>query len=170
MAARNEKSMERARAEEPESLIEILTRVHWEIRCLLREMEQILDTSTAIYELYPRIRVALEVHAEGEEKALYEPLSSFPELKRLLSRGMAAHVEIEQSLHRLNQKPWRREQILSTEWKTEFRVLHRKVLVHIDEQENLLFPELSRQLAPSRIEDLGNRYKLGLTGQLGTTQ
>src|SRR3954470_11734978 len=98
MPARNRKSMARESEPEPTNLIALLRDAHREIKNLLHEMDDILDLPTAVFELYPRIRVALEAHEAGEKFALYGPMREIPELLELLRNGEGAHAEIDRIL------------------------------------------------------------------------
>jgi hypothetical protein len=159
--------MERESEREPGNLIPLLRDAHWEIRSLLNEMEDILDLPAALFELYPRVRVALEAHDAGEKFALYGSMSELPELSTFLRRAETAHVEIDHTLRILDRIPFRKEQIDSPEWKETFRRLHRTVLGHLAEEEETIFPRLQTLLAEARLDALGERYKRGLKGELG---
>ena len=167
MPARNRKSMERESEPEPTNVITLLRHAHWEIKGLLKEMDDILDLPAALFELYPRIRTALEAHDAGEQFALYGPMREIPELSALLRRGETAHEEIDRSLRMLDGVPFRKQQIDSPEWKQAFRKLQRTVLEHIAEEEDAIFPRLEHLLAEARLDALGDRYKRGLKGELG---
>src|SRR5215831_6364100 len=99
-------------------------------------MEDILELPTAVFELYPRIRVALEAHSAGEHYALYGPLNEMPELSDALKAAEAAHEEIDAALAVLNRVPFRKQQIDSQQWKETFRLLHRMVLDHLDKEDD----------------------------------
>ena len=115
MPARNRKSMERESGPEPANVITLLLNAHWEIRRLFEEMGDILDVPAALFELYPRIRAALEAHDAGEKFALYGPMHEIPELSLFLRRAEAAHGEIDRTLRILDRIPFRKEQIDSPE-------------------------------------------------------
>src|SRR5215467_4956855 len=117
MPARNRKSMQREGEPEPTNLIVLLRDAHREIKLLLTEMDDILETPTAVFELYPRIQSALRAHDAGENYALYGPMREMPESSRLLSAAELAHAEIERTLRNLDRVPFRKEQIHSQEWK-----------------------------------------------------
>ena len=159
--------MARESEPEPTSLIALLRDAHWEIKSLLHEMEEILDLPTAVYELYPRIRLALEAHETGEKFALYGPMRDIPELRDLLRNGERAHAEIDRILDTLDRLPFRKEQVHSAAWKQSFRDLHIAVLAHVAEEEANMFPRLEALLAEARLDALGERYKRGLKGDLG---
>ena len=166
MPARNRKSMDRESEAEPANLLILLRHAHREIRLLLTEMEDILDVPTATFELYPRIRVALQAHDAGEKYALYATMREVPELQELLHSAEAAHLEFDEMLRDLDRLPFRKQQIHSPEWKQTFRELHRKVLDHIEQEETEIFPRLQALLADARLDVLGDRYKRGLKGEL----
>jgi len=159
--------MQRESEAEPADLLALLRDAHREIRLLLMEMEDILDLPAAVFELYPRIRVALQAHDAGEKYALYGPMHEIPELSELLNAAESAHAAINQGLEALDRLPFRKEQIDSPQWKEAFRNLRRQVLDHLSREEEIIFPWLERLLAPSRLEALGDRYKRGLKGELG---
>src|ERR1051326_4889031 len=167
MPARNRKSMERESAPEPANILVLLRNAHWEIQNLLVEMEDILDVPTAMFELYPRIRVALQAHQAGEQFALYAALREIPDLSELLQSSEAAHAEIDRILRALDRLPYRKQQIDSPQWKAEFRELHHAVKDHISEEESDIFPRLERLLGEARLDALGEGYKRGLKGDLG---
>ena len=167
MPSRNRKSMARESEPEPTNLVELLCDAHWEIKSLLREMEDILDLPTAIFELYPRISIALEAHEVGETFSLYRSLRDIPDFLSLARKGEEAHFEIDGIVRRLNEIPFRKDQIRSSSWKQTFRKLSRKVMDHISFEEEEVFPSLSRLLAPVRLDALGEQYKRGLRGELG---
>jgi hypothetical protein len=162
MAARNEKSLERERAPEPTSLIDILEQTHREIRSLFHEMAEILETPTALYELYPRIRIALEIHDLAEEATLYPALKKFSDLADAAKTSEEEHHEMKQKLIRLDEKPWRKQQIESTEWKTEFHALHGLFVRHVEHEEKEIFPELTKRLSAAQFDELGQQYRTAL--------
>ena len=167
MPARNRKSIQRESEPEPTDLVVLLRDGHRQIKLLFTEMEDILELPTAVFELHPRIRVALEAHSAGEHYALYGPMNEMPELSDALKAAEAAHEEIDAALAVLNRVPFRKQQIDSQQWKETFRLLHRMVLDHLDKEEGRIFPRLQSLLAPSRLDALGDRYKRGLKGELG---
>jgi hemerythrin superfamily protein len=167
MPARNRKSMQREAEPEQTNLIVLLRYAHREIRLLLTEMDDVLETPTAVFELYPRIQSAIRAHDAGEHYALYGPMREMPESSQLLHSAESAHQEIEEILRNLDRVPFRREQIQSQEWKRTFATLQRQVLDHLRIEEELIFPRLETLLAQSRLEALGERYKRGLKGELG---
>ena len=167
MPARNRKSMQRESEPEPTNLLVLLRDAHREIKLLLNEMDDILDTPTAVFELYPRIQSALRAHDTGENYALYGPMREIPESSRLLRAAESAHAEIEGILCNLDRVPFRKEQIHSAEWKRTFRSLQRQVIDHLRIEEEVIFPRLEHLLAQARLESLGERYKRGLKGELG---
>ncbi len=167
MPARNRKSMARESEPEPTNVIDLLKDAHWEIKELLREMDEILLLPAAMFELYPRIRIALEAHETGEKFALYGPMREIPELSDLLRKAEAAHAEIDHILRFLDRVPFRRQQIHSPEWKQAFQDLHRAVLDHIAEEEEIIFSRLQALFAEARLNALGDRYKRGLKGEIG---
>ena len=167
MPARNRKSMARESAPEATNLIVLLRDAHWEIKSLFKEMEDILDLPAAAFELYPRIRVALEAHDYGEKFALYSTMSHIPDLFAVLRRAEESHAEIDRTLRFLDRLPFRKQQIHSPEWKEAFRKLHRTVLAHLAEEEESIFPRLQALLAEARLDVLGDRYKRALKGELG---
>lgn len=167
MPARNRKSMQREAEPEPANLLVLLRDAHREIRLLLTEMEDILDLTAAIFELYPRIRLALQAHEVGEEFALYGAIREIPEFAEVLHEAESAHAEIDQKLRLLDRVPFRKQQIDSPQWKEAFRNLHLKVLDHLVQEEASIFPRLEDLLAPSRLDALGDRYKRGLKGEIG---
>jgi hemerythrin superfamily protein len=167
MPARNRKSMERESEAEPVDLLILLRHAHREIKLLLKEMEDILDLPAAIFELYPRIQVALQAHDAGEKYCLYAAMRDIPEFSDLLTMAESEHAEIDRMLDVLNHTPFRKQQLDSPEWKHKFRELHRKVLDHLSREEGEIFPLLQTLLAQSRLDALGDRYKRGLKGELG---
>lgn len=167
MPARNRKSMERESEPEPTDLLALLRDAHREIRLLLTEMEDILEVPTAVFELYPRIRLALQAHDAGERYALYGPMPNIPELSSLLRAAESAHAEIDGLLEQLDAMPFRKEQIHSPEWKERFRHLNRTVIGHLGDEEETIFPRLETLLARARLDALGDRYKRGLKGEIG---
>lgn len=159
--------MERESEPEPVDLLALLRDAHREIRLLLTEMEDILEVPTAVFELYPRIRLALQAHDEGERYALYGPMQSIPELSELLYTAESAHAEIDSLLELLDGMPFRKEQVHSAQWQETFRHLHRTVISHLSHEEETIFPRLQTLLAQARLDALGDRYKRGLKGEIG---
>src|SRR5690349_14388167 len=110
MPARNQKSMQRESAPEPSNLLDLLRDGHREIKHLLDEMNDILELPTAVFELYPRIRTALEVHDAGEQFALYGTMREIPALAGLLDDAESAHADVRQMLRFLDGMPFRKQQ------------------------------------------------------------
>jgi hemerythrin superfamily protein len=159
--------MQREAEPEPTNLIVLLRHAHREIKLLLTEMDDILETPTAVFELYPRIQSALRAHDAGENYALYGPMREMPESSQLLDAAESAHQEIEEILRNLDRVPFRKEQIQSQEWKRTFGTLRTQVLDHMRIEEEMIFPRLETFFVKARLEALGERYKRGLKGELG---
>src|SRR5690242_14484600 len=101
MPARKRKNMQKEAYPAPTNLIVLLRDAHREIKLLLTEMDDILDTPTAVFELYPRIQSAIRAHDAGENYALYGPMREMPESSQLLHAAESAHREIEEILRNL---------------------------------------------------------------------
>jgi hemerythrin-like domain-containing protein len=103
--------------------------------------------------IWYRLKMALTLHAEAEERSLYRALQRHPSTEELATHSIVEHDAIEELIHQLDHIGFDQPAWLST--------LERLAEVsehHLAEEERELFPVAGRVLSATEKEDCAKSY------------
>ena len=126
---------------------------HAEVAALMKKVAGSSETSATREELFPEIHVSLLAHATAEEREFYGPLRDYSATDALVSKALDQHQKIKGYL----------EQLIGANkatktWLATFERLMRAVEVHVDMEENELFPAAKDVLTAEVARRMEQRY------------
>lgn len=120
-------------------------------------IEQVLATSGASEErdrLFLNLKKQLEDHALAEERYFYVPLMKFDATQEKARHSVAEHHELDELIEALSNA----EQD-SPGWLTHAKNLAHKLLHHLEEEEQEVFPHAGKILGDEEKSSLGSDYR-----------
>lgn len=126
--------------EKQRTLIELLTKTHGD--------------SEGRDELFRKIKTELSAHAAAEERCLYVPMLERDKTQEKARHSIAEHKELDDFV----------EQLLATDysspaWLTKAKDLRERLLHHLDEEEEEMFPAAEKILSEDDLGELGKDYR-----------
>lgn len=104
--------------------------------------------------LYPEIRNSLLSHAVAEQRQFYMPLTRYEETRSLTETSMQDHDEIEELIASIDRLDYGEQR-----WMSLFRQLQNAVEVHVETEENELFPRAQKVLTKDEIKEMHENFK-----------
>jgi iron-sulfur cluster repair protein YtfE (RIC family) len=136
---------------------DILTTLTDEHEQLALLMEEVMDAEAtdpqARRELYGDIRTKLLVHAKAEEAEFYPICQHHAETRVLAHQATEDHDDVEQLLAELDAIP-----IDAPAWLETFDTLKSNVELHVDLEENELFPKLRKVVQVEELRSINEQY------------
>lgn len=105
-------------------------------------------------EQFEALRTELQAHAAAEEESLYATMLAKPDLRDDARHSVSEHKEIDDFLGELMEKD-----IDSKEWTETFGKLQHRYFHHIDEEEEEMFPEASKELSAEEEKRLAKVFE-----------
>jgi hemerythrin superfamily protein len=135
--------------------IELLKEDHRRFEKLCADLESTTERALKTrQELFGRLKEALELHEEIEEKIVYPALKEHPETKDIVLEGYEEHHVVDVIVGEL-------EGIDVTDevWTAKFSVMKENLEHHIEEEEGEMFPQAQKLLTAEELEELGSRIE-----------
>jgi hemerythrin superfamily protein len=126
-------------------------------RALIAQIEETGRKDEERRELFEALRKELQAHAAAEEEALYSVMLANPELRDEARHSVSEHKEVDDMLGELTDKD-----PSGLLWMTRFKQMRDRYLHHIEEEEEEMFPEATKELskaAEDRIAKVFERRK-----------
>lgn len=120
-------------------------------------INQVLETSGASEErdrLFLNLKKQLEDHALAEERYFYVPLMKFDATQEKARHSVAEHHELDELIEALSDA----EQD-SAAWLAHAKNLGHKLLHHLEEEEQEVFPNAGKILGDDEKSSLGTDYR-----------
>ena len=120
-------------------------------------IEQVLATSGASDErhrLFLNLKKALADHALAEERYFYVPLMQFDATQEKARHSVAEHHELDELVEALSETDQD-----SPGWLAHAKNLAHKVLHHLEEEEQEVFPHAGKALGEGEKSSLGSDYR-----------
>ncbi|WP_020400347.1 hemerythrin domain-containing protein [Kordiimonas gwangyangensis] len=123
---------------------------HDEMRDLLQRIEALgPHENDARDNLFNMLKEKVIVHSVAEEKAFYNPLKRFKDMKEEIEHGKEEHEEAEELLEELTDTS-----LGGTAWMQKFRSLKDSLEHHMREEEREIFPDAKEVLTQDRAETM----------------
>lgn len=123
---------------------------HDEMRDLLQRIEALgPHENDARDNLFNMLKEKVIVHSKAEEKAFYNPLKRFKDMKDEIEHGKEEHEEAEELLEELTDTS-----LGGTAWMQKFRSLKDSLEHHMREEEREIFPDAKEVLTQDRAETM----------------
>jgi hemerythrin superfamily protein len=103
-------------------------------------------------QLFNELATELTVHAEIEERLFYPAVKDAEPTRDLVLESYEEHKQMKMVLSDLSSADKE-----TPEWKAGLKVLMEDVQHHVDEEEEELFPKVSKLLSKQELDDLGAR-------------
>lgn len=135
--------------------ISLLTADHQKVSRLFEQYQSALDDDHTSEQqaLAEQICRALEIHTEIEEEIFYPAVAREDALKALVDEALTEHGEVKEAIRQLKGM-----QADDAEFAALMLQMMEDVEHHVDEEENVMFPEVEKRLA-GQLNDLGTRLQ-----------
>ncbi len=132
--------------------IALLKKDHEELIEIMAKLEFAADNGAEVDKLFQDFKKSFHQHDNAEDEIIYPVFKDIPEFKKLINKGYQAHHIVEVALLELRLIPF-----LSESWAPKFSVLRDSILVHLEEEENVLFPMAEAKVSEEILNRLGNK-------------
>jgi hemerythrin-like domain-containing protein len=139
---------------ESPTIFEALRDDHDTQRTLIDLLVETTGDSEERRELFARVRRELTAHAGAEERHFYVPLMGADTTQEKARHSVAEHNELDELIERLEEYDRSGSAWLPTAEELRERLLH-----HLDEEEQAVFPLAGKVLTPSEKRSLAADYK-----------
>lgn len=132
--------------------ITILKNDHQDLIEIMAKLEFAADKGAKVDELFQDFKRYFNQHDKAEDEIIYPVFKDIPEFKKLINKGYQAHHIVQVALLELRLIPF-----ASESWAPKFSVLRDSILVHMEEEENILFPMVEEKVSDEILNRLGNK-------------
>lgn len=137
------------------TVFELLKKDHEKVSAMFEQIGETTERAVKTREeLFPRLKMELDVHAELEETILYPALEQYDETRDIALEGYEEHRLVKMLLSELEQMP-----VESEEWTAKFTVLKENVEHHVEEEEDEMFKKAEQVLSKEQIEEITTRIE-----------
>jgi hemerythrin-like domain-containing protein len=130
--------------------LEILKQDHRGAMSLIKLLEASDEGATD--EVFNKLKGALMLHTQMEERHLYPALESQDETRDLILESYQAHSRVDELLAEMGS-------LESSDFKESLNELKSAIESHVDEEENELFPKAQLILGADRLQEIGRQMK-----------
>jgi len=119
-------------------------------------LNKLVETSGATEErknIFEKLKVELEIHANGEERHFYKPLISNDMMQEKARHGIAEHHEIDELIEQLEETEHN-----SSGWLKIAKNLQHKVEHHLEDEEKTFFQLAGKVFSEKQKIDLAKDY------------
>lgn len=142
------------------NIFESLRADHEIQRDLITKLTQTTGESTERKDLFARLKIELEAHANCEERHFYVPLMKEDATQDKARHSVAEHKELDDFIEALEGYEMDGPQWLQTARDLEHRLLH-----HLEEEEHEVFQMAGKVLTESKKAELASAYESEMTSQ-----
>ncbi|NNE40282.1 MAG: hemerythrin domain-containing protein [Marinicaulis sp.] len=103
--------------------------------------------------LWSKLKVELEAHAAAEEQTFYAELMTHPDATEQSRHSVAEHQEASDLIAEIDDID-----MSSSAWLQKCKHLKDRVLHHVEEEEDEVFPKAKTMISKSRSEELANEF------------
>lgn len=136
------------------NLVQVLKKDHREMQGLCKKLKD--TTSRAVKtrgDLFETLFNLIYAHTKAEEEALYSTLLEHEKFRDEIMEGYEEHHVVDLLMNEMKQQSFETEQ-----WKAKITVLSELLDHHIKEEEEEIFPKVSRFLANETLIELGQAF------------
>ena len=139
---------------------ELLKKDHKKVSQLFKEIEAASGQTKK--QIFARLKTALDVHANVEERIFYPALENKEEARDITLEAYEEHKVVKDLLGELESS-----NAPEDEWDAKLTVLKENVEHHVEEEEGELFSKARQALSKQEIEELGVEMEAEKASQLG---
>ncbi len=134
------------------NIIDILITDHHTLIDVMNQLINAIEASSdECDQLFRAFRTTFDQHDDAEENILYPALKQINELKRIVLKGFQAHHVVKVGILELRLLPY-----TSESWGPKFSVVRDSILLHMEEEEEKLFPLAQTLLSANELEKFGD--------------
>lgn len=131
--------------------IERLLADHVELRRTMDRLADIADQDIQEREnLFKKFHELFKAHDKAEDEIVYPAAKEYEPLKKLVLKSYQAHHVVQVGIMELKLLPYNTES-----WAPKFLVVKDSITMHMDEEEQKLFPKLTQLIDQQKLETLG---------------
>lgn len=135
--------------------LELLKQDHRRFEKLCADLEATTERAVKTRrELFGRLRDALVLHEEIEEKIVYPALKAHSEAKEIVLEGYEEHHVVDVIVAELEDVD-----VTDEVWAAKFSVMKENLEHHIEEEEGEMFPQAEKLLTTEELDALGERVE-----------
>jgi hemerythrin superfamily protein len=135
------------------TIFDVIRDDHETQRTLVSLLIETVGQSDGRTELWPRLKRELHAHAGAEERFFYVPLMEHDMTQDAARHSVAEHKELDDFIEQLDGYDMSAPQWLQTARELAERLIH-----HLDEEENEIYPVAGRVLSDAEKTSLGSEY------------
>lgn len=145
---------------------DILKEDHKRVSSLFEKLEPTTERAVKTREeLFAKLKMELDVHAQIEETILYPVLKEIEKTRDITLEGIEEHRLVKQLLAELENAPVDTEQ-----WTAKLTVLKENVEHHVEEEEGEMFKSARSALSKEEVEQLTARIEAEKKKQMAAAQ
>ena len=134
--------------------IELLKQDHKEARGLMDQIETADKGDRSAKDLFMRLKHALTLHTQIEEKIFYPALRDHDETSDMIEESFREHEEVDQLLAEMTALNPRNDDFTDKLVELRDAVEH-----HVDEEESEMFPKAEKILGRERLVEMGRQMQ-----------
>ncbi|HET8551910.1 MAG TPA: hemerythrin domain-containing protein [Gammaproteobacteria bacterium] len=136
-------------------IYEVLKKVHSEARKILDKLES-SDESDEKMRREKGHTVAVEViaHHEAESKCFYKRLEKYDEVRDKIREHQQEHEQANEGL-----RQWMKMDPTDSQWMRTLKKLKQELVHHIEDEENVLFPQAQKLLTEDQAEKIAEEFQ-----------
>jgi len=132
---------------------QLLKEDHQKVDGIFQQLEPTTERAEKTrQELFDRLRLELEIHAQIEEKIFYPAIKQAAETRAITLEGYEEHRVVKTLLRELEGL-----EVTDEQWTAKLKVLKENVEHHVEEEENEMFQKARNVLTEDEIRQLGER-------------
>ncbi len=138
------------------NIIQLLKKDHAELEAVMDKLVKLKNhESDSAQKLFDQFKKLFYTHDKVEDKIIYPALIDNKELRPIVLKGYQAHHVVELGILELKLLPFSSEN-----WGPKFAVVRDCIITHAGEEEELLFPEMSKLLDAKKLRELAEQAEL----------
>lgn len=130
--------------------ITILRADHQQFLELFEQLDQTTDNDKNREILFQRFEFIFTTHTLNEEKIFYPAVQALAEFKALIDKSYQSHHIVDVGLKELHTIKFN-----NPDWLPTFRAIRDSILTHMQEEEEVLFPQLEGVMKAAQLAALG---------------
>lgn len=135
------------------NLFAILEKEHDEVSMLLEQVRN-SDSPESVRELFIRLRRELLSHLDAEEEVFYARLERIDSARSEVREGLQEHEQLEWLLEQLDGVS-----LGGDDWESILEDLKDSFDMHVEEEEDEIFPMAQKLIDEEEAQELGQRYQ-----------
>lgn len=141
------------------NIFEALREDHQKQRTLIDILVKTHGDSEGRREIFERLKEALEIHANAEERHFYVPLLEHDLTQEKARHSVAEHHELDELIEKLEETD-----MSSPGWLSTAKNLGERLIHHLDEEEQEVFQMAGKALSETQKITLAKSYRAMMDG------